>query len=236
LSPEHVHIFGNWKMAQSWQGAQNFVSQFKESSDQDVEIQIFASALHLSPLMAKSPAWKLGAQDCSAEDTGAFTGQISAAQLLELGVKDVLLGHSECRARGDDEALLRQKLQRATEAGLRVCFCVGEGLEDRESGRLWPHLERQLEVLKDYQGGVIVAYEPIWAIGTGKNATPEQIQEVHAGIRERLPDLRVLYGGSVKPENASQILKLPDVHGLLIGGASLKAESLEKIVQLARLR
>jgi triosephosphate isomerase len=185
----------------------------------------------------------LGAQNVCADTIGAFTGEISAAMLLDVGCRYVLVGHSERRAlyKEEDTAVAR-KFVAAQGQKLVPLLCVGETLEERESGQTLTVINRQLAAVLDVAGvaalgDAIVAYEPVWAIGTGKNATPEQAQDVHAHIRGIVAshdariaaDLRVLYGGSVKAGNAAELFAQPDVDGGLIGGASLKAEEFLKI-------
>ena len=180
----------------------------------------------------------LGAQDVCAEAQGAFTGEVSAAMLLDVGCTYALVGHSERRALyGEDDAVVARKFAAALARGLTPVLCVGEQLADRDAGRTEEVIARQLDAVLALSGALalgqaIVAYEPVWAIGTGRNATPEQAQEVHAFIRGRVAGhdasiaaaLRILYGGSVKAANAAGLFGMPDVDGGLIGGASLKAE------------
>jgi triosephosphate isomerase len=159
---------------------------------------------------------------------GAFTGEVSAPMLLELGVKGSIVGHSERRQLfGDTDATVRLRSEAALEAGLSVIACVGETDAEREAGKMRQVLERQVSVLPTNER-LVIAYEPVWAIGTGRTATPEIAQEAHALIKS-LHDAPVLYGGSVKPENAASLLAQPDVDGALVGGASLDATSFEAI-------
>ncbi|TVQ79900.1 MAG: triosephosphate isomerase [Bradymonadales bacterium] len=231
-----MKLFGNWKMAQSRQGAQSFAADASGyRPDPLVESLIFASCLQIPEMMERLKDWSFGAQDCSAELPGPYTGQVSAREISEFGVKDLLLGHSECRAAGQSEELLKRKLERAKEASLRLCYCVGESLQEREEGRLWDCLSRQLENLENCSAEFCIAYEPVWAIGTGKTASLERIAEVHLWIQAKFPKVPILYGGSVKPENSAEIMGLESVGGLLVGTASLKWESLEKILELASL-
>lgn len=186
-------------------------------------------------LAGDSIAW--GGQDVSAHEAGAYTGEVSAAMLRDFSCKYVIVGHSERRAgHGESSALVAQKTVRALAAGLIPIVCVGETLEERESGRTGVVVAQQLgavlEVLDDTQlARIVVAYEPVWAIGTGKTATPEMAQEVHALLRKTIAEknafaaqeVRILYGGSMKPDNAKALLVMPDIDGGLIGGAALKA-------------
>ncbi len=190
----------------------------------------------------------LGAQSVCADTIGAFTGEISAAMLLDVGCQYVLVGHSERRSiYKEDDAVVARKFLAAQGQQFVPLLCVGETLEERESGRTLAVINRQLAAVLDVAGvealgRAIVAYEPVWAIGTGKNATPEQAQDVHAHIRGIVAsrdariaaDLRVLYGGSVKAGNAAELFSQPDVDGGLIGGASLKAEEFLKICAAAQ--
>lgn len=186
----------------------------------------------------------LGGQNMFYEEQGAFTGEISPLMLKDVDCSYVILGHSERRhIFGETDELINKKVLSACSHGLIPILCVGETLEERESGRTKEVVERQIrEGLKgfDSEKDVVIAYEPVWAIGTGKTATPELAQEVHQFIRELLSDIlgsekadgtRILYGGSVKPENAKGLLEMPDIDGALVGGASLKAESFAKIVK-----
>jgi triosephosphate isomerase len=167
---------------------------------------------------------------------GAYTGEVSAPMLQELGVAGAIIGHSERRQYFDetDETVARRTAA-ALKHGLRVIACVGESLEERESGQMELVLRVQVEALADSVGAhtaLLIAYEPVWAIGTGKTATPEQAQEAHAFVKSLL-DVPVLYGGSVKPENAAELLSQPDVDGALVGGASLEVESFTAICEAA---
>jgi triosephosphate isomerase len=191
---------------------------------------------------------KLGAQSCCAEQIGAFTGEASAAMLKDVGCTYVIVGHSERRTiYREDDALVARKFLAAQAQGLIPILCVGETLEEREKGQTMQVVSRQLKAVLDVAvpGALqqaVLAYEPVWAIGTGKNATPEQAQEVHAHIRAEVAArdaniaarLQVLYGGSVKAGNAKEIFAMPDVDGGLIGGASLKADEFLKICAAAQ--
>jgi triosephosphate isomerase len=173
------------------------------------------------------------AQNVHWEDEGAFTGEISAPMLRELGVAGAIVGHSERRQYfGDTDETVAKRAAHAVAAGLRVIACVGELEQERERGETETVLRRQVAVLRAHER-LVIAYEPVWAIGTGKTATPDQAQEAHAFIRT-LIDVPVLYGGSVKPENAAELLVEPDVDGALVGGASLDVESFAAICEAAR--
>jgi triosephosphate isomerase len=167
---------------------------------------------------------------------GAFTGEVSAAMLLELGVQGAIVGHSERRQYfGETDETVARRTVAALDAGLGVIACVGESDEERESGQTEFVLRLQVESVRDAVGAhelLVIAYEPVWAIGTGKTATPDQAQDAHAFIKV-LMDVPILYGGSVKPENAEELLSLPDVDGALVGGASLDVDSFTAICQAA---
>ena len=187
-------------------------------------------------------------QDLHWETQGAFTGEISAAMLRDAGAWAVIIGHSERRTKfGETDEHVNRKLQAALAEGLLPIVCIGETLAEREAGATFDVLDRQMRtglagLTQAQAGGVVIAYEPVWAIGTGRNATPEQAQEVHALVRglvaslashRQAEELRIQYGGSVKPENAAVLLGQPDVDGALVGGASLQAESFLRIVAAA---
>jgi triosephosphate isomerase len=192
-------------------------------------------------------AW--GAQDCSRHEKGAFTGDVSAAMIAEFGARYAIVGHSERRTLfGDTDAIVVEKYGRAKRAGLTPIFCVGETLQEREAGSTESVLARQMDALlaggaQQLEGGV-VAYEPVWAIGTGKTATSQQAQDAHDFIRRRIAakdakvaaQLPILYGGSVKAANAAELFAMPDVDGGLVGGASLVAEEFVAIWHAAGAR
>jgi triosephosphate isomerase len=213
----------------------------------DVEAAIappFTSLEALRDALAGTPV-ALAAQNAHFEKSGAFTGEISVAMLAELGVRYVILGHSERRQLfGETDELVAKKLAAVQGAGLRPILCVGELLTERDAGRTFEVLARQLsESLAAADRGraseLVVAYEPVWAIGTGRTATPALAQEAHAFIRARLADrfganasqVRIQYGGSVKPDNAAELLAQPDIDGALVGGASLDPESFSAIIR-----
>lgn len=234
---EHLYIFGNWKMAQDLAAARSFVQSWSEPASELVTAAIFPSDLHCAELvkLSANSSLKVGAQNCSNENSGAFTGEVSAAMLKEVGLSHVLVGHSERRARFKESSdWLGQKVDRALSAGLVPVFCIGETKDQRESGQLEKVLDEQISALSENaKQAVIVAYEPVWAIGTGLVPKLEEISQAHGLIQKRLPGRPILYGGSVKPENSKEILALPEVSGLLIGGASLSPESFSKIYRFA---
>ncbi len=218
----------------------------------DVDIVIipsFTAIPKVTELLNDRQDIKVGAQNMHWERSGAFTGEISAAQLRDLFVRYVVLGHSERRTLfGETDEIVNRKVRAAHEATLRPIVCVGESLKEREAGQVEKILGRQLreslaELSPKELQETIVAYEPVWAIGTGRNATPEQAQEAHAFIRGVLGELsdsstaeriRIQYGGSVKPENAGELMSQPDIDGALVGGASLDPRSFAQIVKAAQ--
>lgn len=182
---------------------------------------------------AKGSGVTIGAQDCHAEASGAFTGDLSAEMLKDAGATAVIVGHSERRAlHGETDEMVQAKAKAAARAGLTAILCVGETREERDAGATMARIERQLNgSLPDRMDGLVIAYEPVWAIGTGLTPTPKDVALVHDMIRNYLiakdksagPQLRILYGGSVKPQNAKELMAVPNVNGALVGGASLKA-------------
>ena len=221
-------IAGNWKLFKTPSQTVEFCAAFRPPEGVDVVICPPFTSLR----EAVASGLDVFAQNVHWEREGAFTGEISAEMLLELEVEGALVGHSERRQYfcETDETTAR-RAERALEVGLRVIACVGELEEERESGETENVLQRQVTVLPRHER-LVVAYEPVWAIGTGKTATPELAQEAHAFIKSLL-DAPVLYGGSVKPENAEELLSQPDVDGALVGGASLDVESFGAICETA---
>jgi len=184
----------------------------------------------------KGSALACGAQNVSEHEQGAFTGEVSAAMLAEFGCRYVIVGHSERRQLyGESDARVAAKFAAAQRAGLTPILCVGETLEEREAGKTEDVVARQLDAVAiDPNARAVLAYEPVWAIGTGRNATPQQAQAVHAFLRKKLaPGTRILYGGSVKAQNAAALFAMPDIDGGLIGGASLAAQDFIGIVKAA---
>lgn len=219
-------------MAQARASAIEFVKRWSHPADAALEICLFPSFVHLVDCVRERVAHlRIGAQDCSTEMEGAFTGEISARMLAELKVDYCLVGHSERRKRAyETPESLKSKLRQLILVGIRPVFCIGESLEERKSGRTTEVLRQQLEVLRELDAqSLILAYEPVWAIGTGLVASTQEISEAHAFIRARCPQNPILYGGSVKRDNAQEILTLPHVEGLLVGGASLQREVFEGI-------
>ncbi|MBI5536629.1 MAG: triose-phosphate isomerase [Deltaproteobacteria bacterium] len=244
-------ISGNWKMNNGGASGVQLASDVARAmaSFSSIDIVVAPPFTALVPVVAalKGTRVEVAAQNMHPKDKGAFTGEISPSMLLEAGCKWVILGHSERRAMfGDTDATVAEKTKVAMDVGLRPIVCVGETLEERERGDTLNIVKRQLNafasIIADKPGWAAVAYEPVWAIGTGKNAGPEEAQEVHAMIRARLADIsadlaaktRILYGGSLSPKNADALLRCPDVDGGLIGGAALKAEDFSKVGEIAQ--
>ena len=219
-------------------------------SEIDTEVALCPPAVYLDVVadaVAGTPV-ELGAQNLYAADDGAFTGEVNASMLTDVGCRYVILGHSERRAlMGETDAMVSEKMHAALEGNLIPIVCVGETLEDREAGRTEKVVETQvrgsLEGLDEVRAaGIVIAYEPVWAIGTGKTASPEQAEEVHAFIRKLLGELftddvaaqiRIQYGGSVKPDNAKELLGQTNIDGALVGGASLKTDDFAAIIDAA---
>ncbi|MFH5803846.1 triose-phosphate isomerase [Alienimonas sp. DA493] len=253
-------VAGNWKMnttAASGCELARAIAEAVPTSRDEVDVLVAPPLPYLDCVddeLAKS-AVMLGAQNCYHEKEGAFTGEVSPQMLADLDVDYVILGHSERRhILGETDEDINKKVAAALEAGLGVILCVGETLEDREAGKTNDVLAQQLsgglkgltaEQLAGGTGGnddLVLAYEPVWAIGTGKTATPEMAQEAHAFLRSKLAEgwgddlaaaTRIQYGGSVKPANAADLLAQPDIDGALVGGASLSAENFLPIVEAA---
>ncbi|MCP3662962.1 MAG: triose-phosphate isomerase [Gammaproteobacteria bacterium] len=235
-------VAGNWKMNGSRESNKVLLDGILAGLGDvtKAEVVVCAPAVYLADVAAqlKGSCVAYGGQNLSTEASGAFTGETSAAMLLDFGSKYVIVGHSERRALyGEDDSLVAKKYAVARAAGLIPIFCVGETLEERELGITQEVVARQMDAVIEAEGITaladgVIAYEPVWAIGTGKTATPEQAQDVHAFIRGRIAEdnakvaagVQVLYGGSMKPDNAQELIAKPDIDGGLIGGASLKAE------------
>jgi triosephosphate isomerase len=226
-------IAGNWKMFKGPHQAREFATQIRNLPARvpGVEIVVCPAFVSLyATLQGLGPESEVRVygQNVHWELEGAFTGEVSAPMLLELGVTGALVGHSERRQHfGETDEAVRLRAEAALEAGLHVIACVGETEAERDAGKTEAVLERQVGVLPRHER-LVIAYEPVWAIGTGKTATPEIAQEAHAFVKS-LHGAPVLYGGSVKPENAGALLRLPDVDGALVGGASLDLPSFEAI-------
>ena len=246
------YIAGNWKMNKTVAEAEEFIQALlpRVAAADGVDIAICPPFLALQAMVdsARGSQVEVYAQTMHEAPSGAFTGEVSAEMLSEIDAGGVLLGHSERRQFfNETDRALQAKVPRALEAGLKPMLCVGETEEEREAGDMERKLRHQVfegldKVPKDRLPEVTVAYEPIWAIGTGKVATPDQAQEAISFVRALVADLdkaagdavRILYGGSVKPGNAAELLSLPDVDGFLVGGASLEAESFAALVDIAK--
>jgi len=244
-------VAGNWKMNGSSSQNNKLVSEIlaEIGGISRAEIALcppFVYLMEVGRQIAQSGI-ALGAQNCAVESPGAFTGEIAATMLIDLGCRYVIIGHSERRALyGESDVLVAAKFATARTAGLIPILCVGERLEEREAGITGEIVARQIDAILDSQGitvfaNSVIAYEPVWAIGTGRTATPSQAQEVHAIIRTRLAEhnteiatqTRILYGGSVKGNNAAELFAMPDIDGGLIGGASLNAQEFMAICAAA---
>ncbi len=244
-------VAGNWKMNKNLQEgielAKEVNSKVKAAGTKEVTVIIGTPFIHLSEVnkIVDPTVVAVAAQNCATEASGAYTGEISAAMVASTGSKYVILGHSERRSYyGETDEILVKKEQRALENNLEIIFCVGEVLAERESGKHFEVVKSQLEnglfnLPADQFAHVIVAYEPVWAIGTGKTATSAQAEEMHAFIRKTIAgkynqqvadNTSILYGGSCNAKNADELFSQPDVDGGLIGGASLKAEDFSTII------
>jgi triosephosphate isomerase len=244
-------VAGNWKMHKTVRQALDFVGALAAGLPPGAAVEVVLcppfTALHAVGRELAGGPLQLGAQDVHPAASGAHTGAISVEMLRDVGCAFVIVGHSERRAAaGETDAQVRDKARAALAGGLRPIVCVGETLAQREAGRTEPVVRAQVDAALGELGAdlarIAVAYEPVWAIGTGRHATPEQVQQVHGLIRERLAALggalaarsaRILYGGSLNPDNAASIFAQRDVDGGLVGGASLDPRSLVRIVEAA---
>lgn len=247
-------VAGNWKMNLDYEQGLSLFSEIVNMVKDEVrggqEVVVCSPFIHLASLAklgASAPHVSIGAQNISQEPSGAFTGEISATQVKSTGANYVILGHSERRAYfGETDELLAKKVDAALAHDLVPIFCIGETKEERESGAFYDVIKRQLSKALFHLdaaafGKIVLAYEPVWAIGTGLTATPEQAQEVHAFIRQTLADqygqevagnCSILYGGSANPSNAQSLFSQPDIDGGLIGGASLKSRDFLQIINV----
>ena len=243
----------NWKMNKLVGEAREYVEQLlprtEDAEGADVAVFVPFTALGEVARLTEGTPVVAGAQNFYYEDSGAFTGEVSAPMLLDVGAAAVIVGHSERREIfGETDEMVARKAARAVSAGLLPVVCVGETKEERDSGGMWEKVSRQVRAVFEYLGdetsgeAIVFAYEPIWAIGTGDTATPEDAQDATSKIRGLLGELRgedfagavrILYGGSVKPENVGEIMAQEDVDGGLVGGASLEAESFAELVSAA---
>lgn len=241
------YVAGNWKMNLTLANAKALVQGISAGmpAHAGVDVAVFPPFVLLQPLAAVlGGSIQLGAQNCHYESSGAFTGEIAPQMLLDVGCKSVIIGHSERRhIFGETEELLKKKVMAALKVGLKVIYCVGEKLDEREASQTEAVLHRQIHQVLGADvplDEVTIAYEPVWAIGTGKTASPQQAQDAHAYIRGQIGKLynakiadavRIQYGGSVKASNARELLGQPDVDGALVGGASLKADEFLGIIK-----
>jgi triosephosphate isomerase len=243
-------IAGNWKLFKTISEATNLVDELIPlvADVKGVEIVVAPVFTAIAPVasVVQGTSIRVAAQDCYWEEEGAFTGEVSPKLLKDAGCSHVIIGHSERRQFfSETDATVNRKTKAALATGLTVLLCVGESLSERESGTTFSVIETQLrgaldDIPSDALTNVVIAYEPVWAIGTGKTATDEQAQEVHAFIRKLVAQLyspasaaliRILYGGSVKPENVKGLMAQADIDGALVGGASLKAQSFAGIIR-----
>ncbi len=244
---------GNWKMHKTVGEAVDFVTRLQKALGdwKETEAVVAPPFVALAPVAERLKGTRiaLAAQNCFWEDQGAFTGEVSPLMLRDLGCRYVIIGHSERRAYfGETDETVNKKVKAALSHDLLPIICVGESLEERERGDTFKIVERQIQAgLKGLDGAapqtLVIAYEPIWAIGTGKTATPEQAQEMHAFIRglvaavfdsEGAEKVRIQYGGSVKPDNVDELMAQPDIDGALVGGASLEVDSFARIVRFEK--
>ncbi len=247
-------VAGNWKMNYNVEQTQQLINDLKTSLEQvtySARVLIAPTSVNLSAAVSstKGTSIEVAAQNVHQAESGAYTGEISADMLKSIGVKTVIIGHSERRTYfGEDDTLLKEKVKTALAKGMEIIFCFGEKLDDRKSGNHFSVVESQLKnVLFDLDVNewkqLVLAYEPVWAIGTGETASPAQAQEMHAFIRNLISkaygevvgnSISILYGGSVKPANAEEIFSKADVDGGLIGGASLKSADFTAIVTASK--
>ena len=242
-------LFGNWKMnktiAESREFAKESIKLLEFANAKGVDIGVAPVYLSLSAVKEENPKLNVAAENCHFEDHGAFTGEIAIPMLKEIGVDWVIIGHSERRTYfGETDETCNKKLLALEKAGMTPIFCVGETLQEYEAGRTKEVVKRQtlkgLDGLsKGFVNDMVIAYEPVWSIGTGKNASKEIAEDICSFIRELVKEqfgdaaenVRILYGGSVKPENVHDYLLQPDVDGALVGGASLKVDSFKALIE-----
>ena len=250
---KNYFIGGNWKCNPFQAKVDELVSMINEAPafPNNVDVVIAPTLLHLNEVKRKLTKGDVSAQNLWTQaKSGAYTGEITADLLVDAGIKWTILGHSERRKyNGETSEIVASKVRVALDAGLKVILCIGEQLEDREAGRTMDVVKGQMApvlsaVKSDEWDRIVLAYEPVWAIGTGKTATPEQAQDIHAQLRTWLSssigdaaakDLRIIYGGSVKPANSCSLIEKADIDGFLVGGASLKSDFLT-IIDSARAK
>ncbi len=243
-------IAANWKMHKTISEAVAFSKQLKKDFTESCEVDIVIAppftALFSVAEILKDSAIHISAQNMHWEDKGSYTGEISAVMLVDAGCEFVIIGHSERRTLfGENDSMLNRKIRAALRSGLKPIFCIGETLDERESGTTFEVIKKQLKeglnnITSSDIGEIVFAYEPVWAIGTGKTATPFQAQEAHSFIREtiardlaygRASETVIIYGGSVNPENAGSLMDQPDINGALVGGAGLDSGSFADIIR-----
>ena len=242
-------IAANWKMNKTVNETKDFIESFipmvKDVTDIDLVIAPPFTSLDAASRALKGSNIELAAQNTFWEEKGAYTGEISPLMVVDAGCRHVIIGHSERRQYfSEDDVIVNRKIKAAKRTGLGIIFCIGESLEEREAGKAFDVIKRQIEMgLAEVSAdNLVVAYEPIWAIGTGKTATSDQAQWAHAFIRNILGNLygnkaesiRIIYGGSVTPDNVDSLMAGKDVNGALVGGASLKSESFARIVRFKK--
>ena len=242
-------IAANWKMNKTTGETREFLDSFvpmlKDVEGVDIVIAPPFTSLDAASQKIKGTNVQLSSQDIFWEEKGAYTGEVSPGMLLDAGCRHAIIGHSERRQYfSEDDVIVNRKIKAAKKAGLGVIFCVGESLEEREAGKTFDVIKREIEagLAEVSPEDLVVAYEPIWAIGTGKTASTEQAQEVHAFIRKVLANIygtaaetiRILYGGSVTADNVDSLMACKDVNGALVGGASLKPDSFARIVRFKK--
>jgi len=243
-------IAANWKMNKTVSEAKAFFKEFvplvADLTHADIIVAPPFTSLLAASESVKGTNIKIASQDVFYEEKGAFTGEISPAMALDCGCSHVIIGHSERRQYfNENDDIVNKKIKAAKKSGLGVVFCIGESLDEREAEKTFEVLKREIEKgLENVDAeNIVVAYEPIWAIGTGKTATPAQAQEVHAYIRgglrilygNKADEIRIIYGGSATPENIDSLMACEDVDGALVGGAGLKAESFARIVKFNKI-
>lgn len=246
------YVAGNWKMNLNRTEAAALATGIVQGSDySDIDVGLAPPSVYLEAVIdaVEGTGVHVAAQNCHFESQGAFTGEVSPAMLLDIGCDTVILGHSERRhVFGETDELINRKVLAALAAGLKVILCLGETLEEREAGRTDEVCERHVrqglkDVRPEQMAELVLAYEPVWAIGTGRTATPQQAQQAHGFVRPLVASmfstdiaaaLRIQYGGSVKPENTLELMSQTDIDGALVGGASLKVQSFLEIIEGTR--
>jgi triosephosphate isomerase len=252
MAKRQKFVAGNWKMFTTAATGKHLAGSIVQGlgTEDRVTVAVCPPFPYLSAIaeLLRGSRVALGAQNVYPEKEGAFTGEVSVTMLLDVGCRYVIVGHSERRHKlGESNAFIHRKVKAVLTAGLEVILCVGETLEERQADRTEAVLQRQIaeglaEIQAESLSRLVIAYEPVWAIGTGQNATPDQAQQAHAFIRGQIREtfgeesagrLPIQYGGSVKPDNAASLMRQPDVDGALVGGASLQAEQFLAIVRAA---